>query len=117
MRSVKIVKEEREVEIVEYFCDECKGKTEPIHTCELCGGDFCWKHSYTFQSWDVPLNTTQIGTSYDGDYPNYICRKCWNLGAVYREGIDAIRKIAEDREEELYKHWHRACMPNTKVGE
>ena len=66
------------------YCDVCGDKITTqysSHSCECCGKDLCKKC---------------VGHEEDnGDYPNYYCKHCWEIGEDYRhkkkyleDGID-----------------------------
>ncbi len=83
------------------FCDhDAKKEHRSVKQCHFCKKDICWKCGIHF---DIFSNL--ISPSFSGDYPDYCCEKCWELGKEYRERITAIRDKAEEDEEKLIVEW------------
>lgn len=79
------------------FCDVCG---EELHIglacsaakCMYCGKDLCEK---------CIGNEEETG----GDYRIVYCKKCWELGELYRPTIEAHQHSVE----KLYKEWQDKC--------
>jgi len=82
-----------------YTCDICTGTSNGTAKCRLCSKDLCDKHR-VYDPRDY------------GDYPSTFCKRCWEIGQVYRERIGAIRTRADMEEEALNKEWYDKCKQN-----
>ena len=113
MIEEKIIKvPQHESKQITYICDTCgKRLTDTSHRamkrCHICRNEVCS---------DCAIFTTSeclINGSFDGDYPDYYCPKCWNDGAEIRTQILKSREVQEDEEDKLWEQWHKLCvLPN-----
>jgi methionyl-tRNA synthetase len=77
------------------YCDYCGQEITTryrSHTCEICRKDICPKcegHEDDF----------------GGDHPDVWCKRCWDIGTIYRAEI----KNLEDKIEEVRKMWEARC--------
>ena len=77
------------------FCDECeKGAS---HQCKMCYKDLC--------GWMA--NGHAIKDPYDsgGDYPNYFCKKCLEIGKPFRKIIDEC----QEKEDKAFEDCNKKC--------
>lgn len=88
---------QRDVVETRQYCDVCG--TEIRHSlacsvakCECCDKDLCDKC------------VGHEGFS-DGDYRVVYCKKCWDIGADFREKIAYL----EEQVEQLYEEWKSRC--------
>jgi len=47
---------------------------------------------------------------FHGDYPDYMCKKCWSKGANYMHQIKTIKEEADKKTEELMNLWKKDCV-------
>lgn len=97
--------ETKTVTVTTYVCDSCGKKTKvegKFKKCPMCGKLFCPDCLVLFD-WDILKEN-----SWYTDYPDYMCRDCWNKGKKYREKIIDLRKECEEKEDQLLKEWKGA---------
>lgn len=75
-----MIKEQKITEvktIYQKFCDECGTEIQYRISCLYCKKDLCNKC---------------VGHIHDdgGDYPDYYCKSCWNIGQPYRNKINEL---------------------------
>jgi hypothetical protein len=102
---IEIKTENKPVTIKIYVCDICLQKHEhpsSIRTCYICRKDICYRGNCSI--WFEPSCNLTYPT-FDGDYPAYMCRECWEKGKSFREQIQAIRDKAENGETTLWEEW------------
>lgn len=95
LKEKKVYKEEIEQQ---KFCDVCGEEIKKIGLgctaakCAYCGNDLCKNCiGHEDESW--------------GDYRTVYCKKCWEIGDVYRPKIDKLELELES----LYKEWQDKC--------
>ena len=80
--------------IKEFYCDSCGEKIEKhsVYSCIMCG-----KH----------MHRKCIGHIVNslGDYDDYYCKSCWEVGDTYRKAIS----ILEDKITDLEIEWRNKC--------
>lgn len=77
-----------------YYCDVCGEPTYKI--CKVCGRDICNKHSIS--------DERQYG-----DYTDYCCKECWDIGKPYREQQEILQLECETETEKIEKQWYDLC--------
>lgn len=98
MRTEKVIKKEETITVITCdFCHLVRGKTK---RCVMCGHDICWECALL-----VNLCCDLLKPSFDGDYPDYMCKFCWEIGEEMRQKIMGIRQKAEEEEEALIALW------------
>jgi hypothetical protein len=102
---MKIIKEEpiqahiQKTEVI--ICDRCQ-KIMRVKTCPICGKDVCWKCAVQIESiYDSDLRTP----NFHSDYPDYVCKKCWDMGIIFRERITSLHDAKEKEVECLIEQW------------
>ena len=104
-----IKEEPRKPKVVRtYTCDIC-GAGCKHNQCMFCKRDICSKHTH-YVELDCDLETP----SYDSDYPDKMCHRCWYFGKSFREEIMVVRKDAEITEENIFKIWEKRCKEEWK---
>lgn len=91
-----------------YTCDDCgvSTKSDPNYyrKCEICKGLFCRKCLIMF-NWDI-----LVRNDYDGDYPDHMCKSCWDIGEPYRKEILESREESDSKQEKMIKEWESKCQ-------
>ena len=91
----------------DYVCDRCGKKPmyNMIHICKMCGNDVC-------SNCDVLTDFSNLleKNNYNGDYPDHICKVCWEVGEGIRKDIEQVRFEAENNENTLVANWKKLCM-------
>lgn len=85
-----------------YICDNCGATSKSggsYHKCSMCGKLFCRNCMVVFD-WAILKEG-----EFSGDYPDYMCKNCWENGKNYREKIIDIRAEADAKEEALIESW------------
>jgi len=87
-------------------CDFC-GKEDQwrctgIKQCKICKEDVCWECSE-----HVDIECNLLEPYFHSDYPEYICKPCWEKGKEIRKRIMKIRDEAEEKECELWEQWKK----------
>jgi len=95
---IKVEKTTQEISIKHKYCDDCgveikHGLACCANTCKICNKDLCNKC--------VGYEENPTG----GDYSDYYCKKCWEIGKEYRDLIT----IHESEINGLYQEWYDKC--------
>lgn len=99
----------KEGEISKITCDFC-GKVQigatygGIKQCKLCKKDVC--------SACAILVDDIAREGFWSDYPDYVCKECWEIGKDVRERIKIVRDEADEKESELLVEWYRLVERN-----
>lgn len=80
---------------VTYGCDVCGTDMAKRYVCCMCEKDLCRKCMIY-----NPEDT--------GDYPDVLCKECWDLGDEFRKERDRL----EQKIDEAYAKWHERCKEN-----
>lgn len=80
-------------------CDYCGKEPGRIRKCYLCEKDVCQSCAVLTDLSDL------VNGGFDCDYPEYICRPCWDKGATIRALIMASRNVRQKEEDELMAKW------------
>lgn len=94
-------------EIITYTCDRCdiildshNGRilqNDPRWgICTLCKRDLCNKCGI-------------YNPADDGDYPDKMCSKCWDIGKPFRLKMGEARNRFYEEEDRIDKEWREAC--------
>ena len=91
--------------ITYYICDTCGRKVTDrawgeMKQCHICKKDVCKSCAIITDHWYLEHG------SFAGDYPDYFCKKCWELSNEVRKEI----QVARDREIELWEQWHKLAV-------
>ena len=79
-------------EVVERYCDEC-GKSAS-HQCHFCFKDLC--------GWMANKCAVKDDRG-DEEYPDYYCKKCWDIGKKFRDKISKL----QEKEWKLEEEWEK----------
>lgn len=88
-----MIKQEEKTEIIsKYYCDFCGKETKRRRICKCCRKDIC-------------NDCIEHEENDGGDYSDYYCLKCWDLGKTYRDR----KKKLEEQIDQLYDEWMSMC--------
>jgi hypothetical protein len=68
----------------------------------ICHSDVCFDCAVAL---DFDCCLTASPPFYHSDYPEFVCKECWNLGDDIRQRIMEVRDAAEDAEYNLLEEW------------
>lgn len=85
-----------------YYCDICGESTHK--SCHVCNKDICSNHRIAD---DRSM----------GDYADYYCQVCWDIGKPYREKQLELQLKKEAEVDELEKQWYQLCKMHYKSKE
>jgi len=94
------------ISFTKFTCDFC-GKTSPlvyarIKECKICKKDVCPECAMRI---DFDLDLHQPHSL--SDYPEHICKSCWDKGEDIRHNIMEVRNSAEELECDLMVEWEK----------
>jgi hypothetical protein len=103
------------------ICDTC-GKTTDrpdflrLRKCPICGKHVCTNcavlHDLWTRDWLIP--------TFSSDYPDYICKICWETGKDLRQQMHDLEKETDDKLEKLYLDWKKLIkeleVKNDRIG-
>lgn len=104
MRRTEIKIEKTPVTIITCnFCGkESQWRYSGIKQCKICKEDVCFECSV-----HIDIECGLLEPYFSSDYPEYICKACWEKGKGIREQIMNVRNRAEDKECELWEQWKK----------
>ena len=73
-----------------------------IKQCTICKRDACRNCSE-----QVDTECGLLEPYFYSDYPEYICKPCWEKGKEIRKKIMVVRDKAEEEECELWEQWKK----------
>ena len=85
-----------------FICDKC-GKETKTCNCTMCNLDVCSKCGTYDIEFDCSMNSDF--PSFTSDYPDVICKSCWEKGKEIRKAIQKSREEQEIIEGNLFKEW------------
>lgn len=99
MKRQETVTEEK---IVVYkYCDVC-GAPAARKGCKICRKDLCRNH--------------RVADERDqGDYPDYFCKSCWEIGTKYRKQQKNIEDEADKQYLILQDKWESKALLHAKI--
>ena len=99
---MKVPKEESRTYTVS-VCDFCGVESwHRVKGCSMCKRDICSQCAIFTDS-----ECLKEG-SFWGDYPDYYCEQCWEIGKPFIEKIHNIRNEAEEKEGAIMNEWREA---------
>jgi len=104
----KIVKETKEYENEQYFCDFCgepfnKGICgNSMHVCKVCDKDICDKCAVE-DDWFAWADDRTV-----------VCKYCNEITKVFKEELDYIEKEYHDKRKKLWKYFKQAAEQSFK---
>lgn len=86
-------------------CDFCKGEHKGWHIkkCRMCERDICTKCAV------ITDDTYLRDGAFNGDYPDYYCKECWEKGASEITSILQLRDVVEEQESTFLSVWRLKC--------
>lgn len=112
MRKTELKIEETPVTII--TCDLChkesKYRYSGIKECKVCKKDVCFDCSV-----HIDIECSLLEPYFDSDYPEYICKHCWEKGKEIRKKIMIVRDKAGDKECELWEQWGKIISKSPNV--
>lgn len=109
MRKREEVTETKVTTRTRTFCDRC-GAEKRVYRCQICGKDVCRKCG---DDYDPDYLTPG---SYDGDYPDLVCKRCWEIGKSFIEEIKRIEEEAGRKVEVLMDRWIEEAKKDWEHG-
>jgi hypothetical protein len=79
-----------------WYCDACKEETERPCNCVMCKMMLCRECAYH-------------DYSDGGDYPDFYCVPCWDVGKTYRDAEQKEEEAHDERIEAIHAQWLAAC--------
>lgn len=101
---IKTTEVTKVVKIKDYYCDVCGNRFDSydLKICDVCGKHLCKNCASKFDK------------EFDGESPSYYCKRCWNIGVLYRGDIEEARRTCEDTVRRLENSW---VMSAKKAGD
>ena len=95
----KVTEVSRIVKRTDYYCDVCGLLMDSLDLkiCDVCGKHLC-KNC-----------TARSDEEFDEESPSFYCRRCWNIGDLYRGDIEEAKNKCRDTVRRLETEWKKSA--------
>lgn len=89
-----------------YACDLCGNECKGSHLskCVICGRDACKNCRVVYDGY--------WNDSDSGDYPDYCCKRCWDIGEPFREKYQSSNENHWNELESIISTWKNCVVKN-----
>jgi len=106
MRTKKNIIETKIIDVI--TCDICGKNSHYIYNnikkCEICQKDVCYDCAIKI---DSLYDSNLLKPNCFSDYPEFICKKCWDKGKDVKEQIEILKENFDKKLNDFIENWKK----------